>query len=402
MFCNYCGTSNPAVARFCRKCGKPIASSPPPSSATPIPIDPPPVDPAPGTALVAQVIPPPIAVVALLPVSSDPYAVQPQSRPHRRMIAVIAASLVVLAVGIAIFIRARSDRPRTLEGHNGFISSIAFSPDGRMLASSDSDGNVKLWDTVRSQWLRTFTSRPNTDWVTFSPDGHTLATWGSSSGHVVILWDTSSGTQTRVLGDSATSVGEPAFSPDGHLLVTDVASPGSDDRGLRLWDAASGSELRRFPGYMDAVFGPDGKVLAAWNKDHSISLLDVESGNEVRRFGGHKGFLPPDVVFSPDGRLLASTNDNAVVTVWDVASGNKVRDIADTAEVRGIAFSPDSRLLASGSEDHTIKLWEISSGNKVRTLSGHSDSVNCVAFSSDGHLLASGGADGNVILWPLP
>src|SRR6185437_7754239 len=113
--------------------------------------------------------------------------------------------------------------------------------------------------TVRSQWLRTFTSRPNTDWVTFSPDGHTLATWGSSSGHVVILWDTSSGTQTRVLGDDATSVGEPAFSPDGHLLVTDVASPGSDDRGLRLWDAASGSELRRFPGYMDAVLGRTAK-----------------------------------------------------------------------------------------------------------------------------------------------
>ena len=70
--------------------------------------------------------------------------------------------------------------------------------------------------------------------------------------------------------------------------------------------------------------------------------------------------------------------------------------------MRGIAFSPDSRLLASGSEDHTIKLWDVASGNKVRTLSGHSDSVNCVAFSPDGRWLASGGADANVLLWPLP
>jgi WD40 repeat protein len=313
----------------------------------------------------------------------------------------VAASFVLVLTGGLIFMRVRGARPRTLDIQMGFISSIVFSPDAQMLAISGSDGRAELWDTSHVRWLRTFQSYQNSDWVAFSPDGHTLATWGASSGSLVVLWDVPTGSQIRLLSDKAASLGAAAFSPDGRLLATGAYSPLRDDRGIRLWDADSGNELRRFPGYLGPVFSPNGKLLAAWNKSGSISLLDVGSGNEVRTFGGHRGYLSPDVIFSPDGRLLAGTNDNAMVTVWDVASGNEVRTIYDSALVRGIAFSPDSRLLASGSEDYTIKLWDVGSGHKVRMLSGHSKSVNCVAFSPDGRLLASGGADGKVILWPL-
>ena len=439
MFCNYCGTSNPDVAKFCRKCGKPVVDSGRASAtatqvaaaatyvdsphaepahvelphAEPARVEPARVD-APliddlvvegpiVSAPVAEDIPAPVAAPA--PVLSAATGAEPgRVRTRNRVtLAVIAASLVLLLIGGLIFMRVRSGRPRTLEIQVGFISSIAFSPDGGQLVVTGSDGaGAQLWDTARLQWLRTFNSYSNTDWVAFSPDGHMVATWGGSSGHVVVLWDVPTGNQIRVLSDNAASLGEAAFSPDGRLLATGAFSPLGDDRGLRLWDAGSGKELRRFPGYLGPVFSPDGKLLAAWNKSRSISLLDVESGNEVRTFAGHKGFLNPDAIFSPDGRLLAGTNDKATVTVWDVASGNEVRRIYDSALVRGIAFSPDSRLLASGSEDHTIKLWDVTSGDKVRTLSGHSDSVNCVVFSPDGRLLASGGADGKVILWPLP
>lgn len=466
MFCNYCGNPNPDVAKFCRKCGKPVVDSPRLSAAgsgvavaaTPVnsphvepafvevplsevpqvepserthvepalvdaplvddldvedPIvgapdvdapaaDAPLIDDPPVSAAVAEDVHGPVTTLAR--VSSAPTGAEPGGIRSRNRAAVIAvaASLVLLSIGGLIFMRVRSGRPRTLDIQVGFISSIAFSPDGGQLVVTGSDGSgAQLWDTARLQWLRTFNSYSNTDWVAFSPDGHTVATWGQSSGHVVVLWDAQSGNQIRVLGQDGVSLGEAAFSPDSRLLVTDAYSQGSDG-GLRLWDAGSGSELRRFPGYLEPVFSPDGKLLAAWNKSGSISLLDVGSGNEVRTFNGHKGFLIPEVIFSPDGRLLASTNENSMVTVWDLATGNEVRRIHDSAMVRGIAFSRDSRLLASGSEDNTIKLWDVASGNKVRTLAGHSRPVNCVVFSPDGRVLASGGADGKVMLWPLP
>jgi WD40 repeat protein len=216
------------------------------------------------------------------------------------------------------------------------------------------------------------------------------------------LWDADSGNQVRVLADDANFIGQAAFSPDGRLLVAAVGNRGSNESGLRLWDAASGNELRRIPDYAEPVFSTDGKLLAAWNKNHSIALLDVESGNEVRTLGGNFAKLQA-VAFSPNGSPLATHEyDTAVVTLWDVNSAKELRNINDSATVRGIAFSPDSRLLASGSEDHTIKLWDVASGNKLRTFSGNSDSVNCVAFSPDGRWLASGGADASVRLWPLP
>lgn len=405
MFCNYCGTHNPDVAKFCRKCGKPTVNSQQPSApAPPVAAAAPLIDPPSITAPVAETIHlRPIAVATLPPVLLESHTAKPRVvRATKRTTAAVAASVAVLLIGAFIFMRARSNRPRILTGHSGFIGSIAFSPDGRMLASGSSDGTVKLWDTAQGQWLRTLSSYQNTYWVTFSPNGHTLASSGGSSGHGLVLWDAASGNQVRVVAGDADFVGPPAFSPDGRLLVATANTRGTDDDGLRVWDAVSGDELRRFPGYAGPVFSPDGKTLAAWNKSQSITLLDVESGNEVRKIAKHLGFLPGVVAFSPDGHLLASTNDDAMITVWDVASWQEVRNISDSARVRGIAFSPDSRLLASGSEDHTIKLWDLGSGNKLRTFSGHSDSVNCVAFSADGRWLASGGADASVRLWPLP
>jgi WD40 repeat protein len=403
MFCNCCGTSNPDVAKFCRKCGKPIVDSPRPSVPdSKVPLSAPQVDLSNASTPVAESSPAPVAAPA--PVFPSPIGIEPRkNHTSSRTVAAIAAGIAVLFIGSVAVMLLRSGRPRALDIQIGFISSIAFSPDGRQLAITGSDGTgAQLWDTDRVQWLRTLNSYSNTDWAVYSPDGHTVATWGSCPRHVVILWDAPSGKQVRVLKDDAASIGEAAFDPDGRQVLTEAFIPGTGEGGVRLWDTASGSELRRFPGFMQPVFSPDGKLLAAWNKSRSISLVDVASGNEVRRFDGHRGLLSSGIIFSPDGHLLAGTNDNAMVTVWDLASGNEIRRIYDAASMRSIAFSPDSRLLASGSEDHTIKLWDVASGNKVRTLSGHSDSVNCVAFSPDGRLLASGGADGKVFLWPLP
>lgn len=245
MFCNYCGNPNPDVAKFCRKCGKPVVHATQPAApATPAPIapslaqpliSPPPVAPPPAEILpppvavattpsvaspfaaaiptpVAAATPPPLALPTPSPVSPTPaIASPPIARPHSRTrIVAITTSVVALLIGILIFMLVRSGRPRALDMQIGFIDSIAFSPDGRQLAVTGSDGTgAQLWDTASGQWLRTFNSYGNTDWVSFSPDGHTVATWGGSSGHIVILWDAPSGNQIRVLKDDAVSSAGP-------------------------------------------------------------------------------------------------------------------------------------------------------------------------------------------------
>jgi serine/threonine protein kinase/alkylated DNA nucleotide flippase Atl1 len=288
----------------------------------------------------------------------------------------------------------------TLTGHSDSVRSVAFSPDGRTLASGGSDG-IKLWDVQNQRQIATLTGYLNSVFsVAFSPDGRTLAS--GSWDKTIKLWDVQRQRQIATLTGHSRWVMSVAFSPDGRTLAS-----GSQDKTIKLWDVQSQREIATLTGHSDSVqsvaFSPDGRTLASGSgeDDDEIKLWDVQSQREIATLTGHSRSVL-SVAFSPDGRTLAS-GSYKTIKLWDVQSQGQIATLTGHSDwVRSVVFSPDGRTLASGDGDKTIKLWDVQSQGQIATLTGHSDSVRSVAFSPDGRTLASGSADNTIKLWRAP
>jgi eukaryotic-like serine/threonine-protein kinase len=285
----------------------------------------------------------------------------------------------------------------TLRGHTSSVRAVAYSPDGRQIASASNDYTVKLWDTATRQEVRTLSGHTAyATSVAYSPDGRTLAS--ASDDRTVRLWDTVTGHEVQTLRGHSEAVVGVAYSPVGHQIAS-----ASYDRTVKLWDAATGREIRTLQGHAEWVlcvaFSPDGRQIASGSRDCTMKLWDVATGQEVQT-AREDGSSVRSVMYSPSGQFLASAYDNHTVKLWDTATGQEVRTVRGNAgSVRGVAFGPDGRQIASASDDQTVRLWDAATGRELLNLRGHETAVCGVAFRPDGRQIASASTDGTVKLW---
>ena len=293
------------------------------------------------------------------------------------------------------------------------VNSVAFSPDGTILASTGNDGKIWLWDARTKRRIGVL--KTNADGVTsivFRPDGKTLASLNGQFGDsefkggdmAVRLWNVKTRKQTAVLEDHTAGIESVALSPDGTLLAS-----GHHDGLVRLWDIQTQKQLATLKGHKAVVesvaFSLDGTLLASGGKDRA-RLWNVRKRKQIRTFK-HKAIVE-SVAFSPDGRTLAAVDYNCI-RLWDVRRNRAVgvlgpdpphRGPFTLSIIRSVAFSPDGTLLASGGIDNTVRLWNVQNRQEIfRHERAQQGDILTVAFSPDGKTFASAGTGKGIYLW---
>ncbi len=286
----------------------------------------------------------------------------------------------------------------SLDGHKDEAWAVTFAPDGALLASGSDDDDpesIKLWNPNDGSLIRGWRGGAGTTAsLAFSPDGRILASAHLVNEDNIRLWDVATGTRLATLSGHTSSARTLAFHPLGKLL----ASAGSD-RTIRFWNVEERTYVRALTGHggtiQQLVFSPDGKQLASASSDRAVRLWDVAERQSFRQLTGPEKFTA--IAFSSNGRTLAAADEDGSITIWDAATGAQRGLLRDEVRVlRALAFTPDSRILASAGETGPIRLWDMLTAQELHSLPDYSGKIHSLAFSPDGSSLAFAGHDGAV------
>ncbi|QIR40780.1 NACHT domain-containing protein [Tolypothrix sp. PCC 7910] len=278
----------------------------------------------------------------------------------------------------------------------GSVRSVAFSPDGKFLATGDNYGAIRLWQVADGKELllcKGHSNRVNS--VAFSQDGKTLA---SGEYQTITLWDIATGKSLKIFQGHTGWVQSLCFSRDGISLAS-----GSRDQTVKLWNIHTGECLKSYQGHTDWVnsvaFNFQGNLLVSGSSDQMVKLWNIHTDECLKTWQAHiDGVF--SVAFTSQGTYIASSGGDQTVKLWDALTGECLKNFqGHTSSVYSFAFSPDEAILVSGGYDQQIRIWDIHANKCIKILDGHTDWVMSVAFSPDGTTLASGSGDQTIKLW---
>jgi len=285
----------------------------------------------------------------------------------------------------------------TLVGHEAWVTAAAFSPDGHRLVTSGGDKTIRLWDVATGDPLVSMVGHTESPAaVRFDPNGRFVASGGYDTS--VRLWDVSSNAEPTVLAIHQGPVWGIAVSADGSRIAT-----GSEDCMARIIDAATFEVVASWKPHPSTcsglAFAPDGNSIATCSWDGAAAIWDATNLRRQRDLVGHGQHIW-SITFSPDGRRVATASGDRTARLWDAATGTTTAVLKGHEDgVRTVAFSPDATRLATSSWDKTARVWNVATGKELLVLRGHSALVRSVAFSADGALLATTSDDETVKIW---